>query len=69
MSDKLFAAFDADGNGLVNHTELLAGLSVLCSGSQREKIRTVFDLYGTAGLVCFRSSVLQPLLLLRPGKR
>lgn len=34
-----------DGNGVLDYTELAAGVSVLCGGSQRDRIRTAFELY------------------------
>jgi Ca2+-binding EF-hand superfamily protein len=46
LCDRLFATFDADGNGVVDHTELLTGISVLCAGSQDDKVRAMFELYG-----------------------
>jgi Ca2+-binding EF-hand superfamily protein len=46
LCDRLFSTFDADGNGVVDHTELLTGISVLCAGSQDDKIRAMFQLYG-----------------------
>jgi Ca2+-binding EF-hand superfamily protein len=36
----LFSLFDADGNGDVDSAEMLAGLSVLCGGSQDDKVET-----------------------------
>ena len=46
MTKRLFAALDTDGNGVVDNNELIAGLSVLCAGSNDEKIRAAFMLYG-----------------------
>lgn len=43
--DRLFDAFDADGNGVVDFCELSSGISILCGGSREEKIRAAFALY------------------------
>ncbi|CAK4180558.1 unnamed protein product [Aphanomyces euteiches] len=43
--EKLFHAFDADGDGVVDFCELSSGLSLLCAGSQQEKIEAAFTLY------------------------
>ncbi|KAF0720340.1 Aste57867_395 [Aphanomyces stellatus] len=43
--EKLFVAFDADGDGVVDFCELSSGLSLLCAGSQQEKIEAAFTLY------------------------
>ena len=44
---RLYDAFDADGNGVVDSSELTSGLSVLCSGSRDEK--AAFAIYDTNG--------------------
>jgi len=41
----LFSVFDQDGNGIIDYTEFLSGLTVLCDGTRDEKIRIAFDLY------------------------
>ncbi|RHY26340.1 hypothetical protein DYB32_007729 [Aphanomyces invadans] len=43
--DRLFLAFDGDGDGVVDYCELSSGLSLLCAGSQQEKIEAAFTLY------------------------
>ena len=50
ITQRLFKAFDADGNNLVDHSELVSGLSMLCAGTEDDKIRAVFALYGTVHL-------------------
>ncbi|CAH0480583.1 unnamed protein product [Peronospora belbahrii] len=45
LVDRLFALFDKGNNGLVNINELASGLSVLCRGSQADKVRAAFNLY------------------------
>jgi hypothetical protein len=40
MTDAVFAAFDADGNGRIDFAELAAGLSVMCAGAPDERVRT-----------------------------
>ena len=47
--DKLYALFDANGDGLVDFTELATGLSVLCGGSRDDKANATFLLYDTDG--------------------
>ena len=42
---KLFQAFDSNNNGVVDSRELASGISVLCSGSQDDKIQAAFALY------------------------
>ncbi|OQR94910.1 hypothetical protein ACHHYP_00829 [Achlya hypogyna] len=49
VAARLFAVFDADGNGVVDFGELGAGLSVLCGGSQEDKVRAAFALYDLNG--------------------
>jgi len=49
ISRRVFRAFDSNSNGLVDHDELVSGLSVLCAGSQDDKIRAVFNLYDENG--------------------
>lgn len=46
---RLFVMFDADGNGVVDFTELASGLSVLCGGSREDKARIAFQLYDYDG--------------------
>jgi hypothetical protein len=38
---RLFNLFDRDGNGVVDHRELLAGLSVLCTSQESDPVRRV----------------------------
>ncbi|RLN71352.1 hypothetical protein BBJ28_00016818, partial [Nothophytophthora sp. Chile5] len=45
LVDRLFDLFDKDKNGLVDFNELASGLSVLCGGSQTDKVRAAFNLY------------------------
>jgi hypothetical protein len=46
---RVFDIFDKDGDGCVDHAELMAGLSVLCGGSTESKVRTAFQLFDTNG--------------------
>ena len=41
----LLSLFDADGNGVVDFTELSSGLSVLCGGDLDKKAQAAFALY------------------------
>ena len=48
----LFDAFDSNGDGVVDFTDLATGLSVLCGGSREEKavaLRAQFDFYNDNG--------------------
>ncbi|KAF1780263.1 EF-Hand 1, calcium-binding site [Phytophthora cactorum] len=45
LVDRIFELFDKDSNGLVDFNELASGLSVLCGGSQTDKVRAAFNLY------------------------
>ena len=45
----LFALFDRDGNGVVDMSELGAGLSVLCGGTRDDKVRAAFVMFDTNG--------------------
>lgn len=45
LVDRIFKLFDKDGNGRVDFNELASGLSVLCGGSQIDKVRAAFNLY------------------------
>ncbi|KUF99653.1 Short-chain specific acyl-CoA dehydrogenase [Phytophthora nicotianae] len=45
LVDRIFELFDKDSNGLVDFNELASGLSVLCGGSQADKVRAAFNLY------------------------
>ncbi|TYZ60306.1 hypothetical protein PybrP1_010825 [[Pythium] brassicae (nom. inval.)] len=45
LVDRLFALFDTDRNGVVDFNELASGLSVLCGGSEADKVHAAFSLY------------------------
>ncbi|TMW58082.1 hypothetical protein Poli38472_013556 [Pythium oligandrum] len=45
LVDRIFALFDADNNGVVDFSELASGLSVLCGGTESDKVRAAFNLY------------------------
>ncbi|KAG7395517.1 hypothetical protein PHYBOEH_003657 [Phytophthora boehmeriae] len=45
LVDRIFELFDKDNNGVVDFNELASGLSVLCGGSQTDKVRAAFNLY------------------------
>lgn len=47
--DRLFNAFDADGNDAVDFVELSSGLSILCGGTQDDKVKAAFSLFDTNG--------------------
>ncbi len=46
---RLFTAFDRDHNGVVDHRELAAGLSVLCGSESTDRIRSAFELFDDDG--------------------
>ena len=39
ITERIFNFFDQNGDGVINFSELVCGLSILCKGSQEEKIR------------------------------
>jgi hypothetical protein len=39
ITERIFAFFDQDSDGLINFSELVCGLSILCKGSLEEKIQ------------------------------
>ena len=45
MFERIFAAFDADGNGVVDAQEFLVGMSMCCRGSIAEKIKFAFKVF------------------------
>ena len=45
----IFQAFDTNGDEVVDFTELVCGLSLLCGASADERVRAVFDLFDTDG--------------------
>ena len=49
LIDYLFDLFDADGNGIVDISELSAGISVLCGGSRDDKVLTSLALFDEDG--------------------
>eukprot|EP00808_Paulinella_micropora_P011159 g2286.t1 len=49
VANKVFDVFDKDGNGIVDHSEFVAGLSLLCHASSEDKIRAAFNLFDLDG--------------------
>jgi len=49
VADRVFDVFDRDGNGIVDHSEFVAGLSLLCKASSDDKIRAAFNLFDLDG--------------------
>ena len=45
----LYTLFDANGDGVVDFTELTSGLSILCGGDRDEKAAAAFALYDYNG--------------------
>eukprot|EP00123_Amoebidium_parasiticum_P013923 comp22224_c0_seq1/m.32758 comp22224_c0_seq1/g.32758 ORF comp22224_c0_seq1/g.32758 comp22224_c0_seq1/m.32758 type:complete len:531 (-) comp22224_c0_seq1:151-1743(-) len=45
VTERIFYFFDQDGDGIIDFRELVCGLSVLCKGSQAEKIEYAFKGY------------------------
>ena len=44
ITERIFAFFDQDRDGVISFTELVGGLSVLCKGNLDEKIECKFGL-------------------------
>ena len=71
----LFKVFDADGNGVVDFTELSSGLSVLCGGNHDDKAASAFALYDFNGdgfideseMTSYLTSVFKVLFTVEPG--
>ncbi|CAD7938543.1 unnamed protein product [Amoebophrya sp. A25] len=45
----VFRLFDKDKNNMIDPMELCSGVSMLCKGTEEEKIHAVFDLFDTNG--------------------
>ncbi|KAI9361372.1 hypothetical protein BD770DRAFT_441392 [Pilaira anomala] len=45
ITERIFAFFDQDGDNIINFSEIVAGLSVLCKGNLDEKIEYAFKGY------------------------
>ncbi|KAI7897218.1 uncharacterized protein EV154DRAFT_1731 [Mucor mucedo] len=45
ITERIFAFFDQDGDNVINFSEIVAGLSVLCKGNLDEKIEYAFKGY------------------------
>ena len=73
--DRLFETFDADGNGVVDFSELASGLSVLCGGSREDKVEAAFALYDLDGdgtisldeMTTYLTSVFKVMYETQPG--
>ncbi|CAK9094657.1 Recoverin family protein DDB_G0274781 [Durusdinium trenchii] len=74
---KLYHAFDADQNGLIDFTELAAGLSILCQDDRSSKVQQAFSLFDidqdgfiTADeMFVYLHSVYRTLFELMPGTK
>jgi len=49
VAGRIFDVFDRDGNGIVDHSEFVAGLSLLCRATSDDKIRAAFNLFDLDG--------------------
>lgn len=49
VQDAVFDLFDRDDNGIVDMMELICGISLLCQGSEDDKIQAVFDIFDENG--------------------
>jgi len=49
VKNKVFDLFDRDGNHVVDNMELICGISLLCAGSEEEKIHAVFAMFDENG--------------------
>jgi Ca2+-binding EF-hand superfamily protein len=48
LVDELFEVFDDSNEGLVDFSELMSGLSILCGGNRDDKARAAFALFDTS---------------------
>merc|ERR1712187_255513 len=49
IRNAVFDLFDRDDNGVVDLMELICGVSLLCSGSEDDKIHAVFNIFDENG--------------------
>jgi len=49
ITERIFSFFDQDGNNMIDFSELVCGLSILCKGTQEEKISWAFRGYDLDG--------------------
>lgn len=49
VKNAVFDLFDRDDNGIVDMMELICGISLLCQGTEEEKIHAVFDIFDENG--------------------
>merc|ERR1719456_1657669 len=49
VCNAVFELFDRDGNGVVDMMELVCGMSLLCQGTEQEKIEAVFRAFDEDG--------------------
>lgn len=49
VQDAVFDLFDRDDNGVVDMMELICGTSLLCTGTEEEKIHAIFDVFDENG--------------------
>ncbi|RLN95651.1 hypothetical protein BBJ28_00007435 [Nothophytophthora sp. Chile5] len=45
LGERLFEVIDKDGSGSIHYNEFVYGLAILFRGSQKEKLKFIFDLY------------------------
>mmetsp|Transcript_9937 Transcript_9937/g.18805 ORF Transcript_9937/g.18805 Transcript_9937/m.18805 type:complete len:2759 (+) Transcript_9937:118-8394(+) len=74
---RLFDAFDVDGSGVIEFTEMVSGLSVLCGGDKHIRAETAFQLYDLNGdgsisfeeMLHYLTSVFKVMFQLQPGTK
>jgi len=49
VQDAVFDLFDRDDNNIVDMMELICGISLLCSGTEDDKIHAIFDIFDENG--------------------
>jgi len=49
VKNAVFDLFDRDDNGVVDMMELICGISLLCQGSEEDKIHAVFEIFDENG--------------------
>ncbi|XP_065834073.1 NADPH oxidase 5-like isoform X2 [Oscarella lobularis] len=62
FAERFFHLFDKDGNGSISLQELMAGLGVLTSGSDTDKLRFLFEVYDVDGNGCIEPQELRVVL-------
>ena len=49
LGERMFTLFDVDESGVLDYEEFVVGLAFFCRGTQRERLRIMFNMYDLAG--------------------